>query len=77
MTDCLFFDINIGGVPVGRIIFKLYSDIAPRTCYNFKCLCTGEKGIGTTTQKPLHFKSTFFHRVIRNFMIQGEYIQYA
>jgi len=66
-----FFDINIGGSPAGRIVFKLFDDITPRTCHNFKCLCTGEKGMGVTTQKPLYFKNTFFHRVIPNFMIQG------
>ena len=35
-----------------------------------RCPCTGEKGKGRSG-KPLHFKGCTFHRVIRDFMIQG------
>lgn len=31
-----FFDITIGGQPVGRIVFKLYSDLVPKTAENFR-----------------------------------------
>ena len=31
----------------------------------------GERGIGKTTGKPLHFKNSIFHRVIPNFMVQA------
>lgn len=31
----------------------------------------GEKGTGKSTQKPLHYKSCLFHRVVKDFMIQG------
>ncbi len=44
-----FFDIAIGGVPVGRVVFELFNDITPVTCENFRALCTGEKGIGKQT----------------------------
>lgn len=66
-----FFDIEVGGLPMGRIIFELFSDLCPITCENFRALCTGEKGIGKTTGKPLHYKGIIFHRVVRDFMIQG------
>mmetsp|Transcript_15666 Transcript_15666/g.46242 ORF Transcript_15666/g.46242 Transcript_15666/m.46242 type:complete len:172 (-) Transcript_15666:342-857(-) len=66
----VFFDVAANGQPLGRITFELYSDIVPKTAENFRCLCTGEKGIGKSG-KPLHFKGSIFHRVITDFMLQG------
>lgn len=42
----VFFDITIGGSPKGRIEMELRADIVPKTADNFRCLCTGEKGVG-------------------------------
>ena len=65
----VFFDITIGGQAAGRITIAL-SAATPKTSENFRCLCTGEKGTGTSG-KPLHFKGSAFHRVIAGFMAQG------
>ncbi|KAF9438861.1 Peptidyl-prolyl cis-trans isomerase D [Entomortierella beljakovae] len=66
-----YFDITIGNEPIGRIVFELFADVVPKTAENFRALCTGEKGIGKSTGKPLSFKGSPFHRIIRDFMIQG------
>lgn len=66
----VFFDIIIGGKTSGRIVMELFNDIVPKTAENFRCLCTGEKGMGKLG-KPLHYKGCKFHRVIPEFMCQG------
>lgn len=66
----VFFSITIGGHRAGKIVMKLFHKTVPKTAANFKALCTGEKGVGKSG-KPLHFKGTAFHRVIKDFMLQG------
>jgi len=67
----VFFDITIGGEAKGRIVMKLNADVVPKTCANFKALCTGADGKKTSGGQRLHYKGSSFHRVIKNFMLQG------
>ncbi|KAF5389659.1 hypothetical protein D9757_004117 [Collybiopsis confluens] len=64
----VFFDVAISGKPAGRIVFKLYDDVVPKTAQNFRELATGKHGFG--------YAGSGFHRVIPNasrqfFMLQG------
>lgn len=44
---------------------------APKAFENFRALCTGEKGISRATKKPLHYRNTVFHRIVKGFVCQG------
>jgi cyclophilin family peptidyl-prolyl cis-trans isomerase len=63
MSTNVFFDITINGDAAGRIVFKLYDDVVPKTAQNFRELATGQHGFG--------YAGSGFHRVIPQFMLQG------
>jgi cyclophilin family peptidyl-prolyl cis-trans isomerase len=50
---------------------ELFKNFVPRTAENFRQLCTGEAGRSKVSGKPLTFKDSIFHRVIKEFMMQG------
>ncbi|KAG2493782.1 hypothetical protein HYH03_008002 [Edaphochlamys debaryana] len=58
-------------IRAGRIIVELYDKEVPKTVENFKCLLTGEKGLGKASKKPLHYQGNKFHRIVKGFCCQG------
>ncbi|KMK56777.1 peptidyl-prolyl cis-trans isomerase [Aspergillus fumigatus Z5] len=48
---------------------ELFADVTPRTAENFRRFCTGESK--NSQGKPQGYKNSKFHRVIKDFMIQG------
>ena len=66
----VFFDISVDDEKVGRIVMELFKNKVPKTAENFRALCTGEKGIGKKG-KPLHYRGSFFHKIVPNLMVQG------
>ncbi|KAK3488850.1 putative U-snRNP-associated cyclophilin [Neurospora hispaniola] len=65
----VFFDITLGGEPLGRITFELFKDVVPKTAENFRQFCTGESK--NNLGRPQGYKGSKFHRIIPNFMCQG------
>ncbi|KAK7890102.1 Peptidyl-prolyl cis-trans isomerase-like 1 [Exophiala xenobiotica] len=64
----VFFDITLGGESLGRIKMHLFANTVPKTAENFRQFCTGEHN---DNGRPQGYKGSKFHRVIKNFMIQG------
>ena len=61
-TGNVYLEIGINGESQGKIVIGLRDDVAPKTCKNFRQLCTGENGFG--------YKGSKFHRIIPGFMCQ-------
>lgn len=71
VTERVFFDILIDDEPIGRIIFGLFGDVAPKAVENFSALCKCDRGKAPITGKDMCYKHSLIHRVIPNFIIQG------
>lgn len=64
MTDKVVFDVSIGDEKLGSIELGLFGKKAPRTVENFVAFASD----GVNGKK---YEGSIFHRVIKDFMIQG------
>lgn len=64
VTDKVWFDIKIGDEDVGRVTIGVFGKTVPKTAQNFIELAK-------KTEIGEGYKGSKFHRVIKDFMIQG------
>ena len=63
VTHKAWFEIGIDGESIGKIEIGLFGKTVPKTVDNFVQLAQKEEGQG--------YKGSIFHRVIKDFMLQG------
>jgi len=71
VTNIVYFDITIGGEPMGRIEVGLFGKTVPKTVKNFVELALRHEKEPSTDGKLVGYKGSVFHRVINDFMLQG------
>ena len=61
--------ISMEGEPLGQLVFELFKTLCPRTCANFKALCTGEGEC--CPGDVVSYRNTVIHRIVASGWIQG------
>ncbi|EPY52562.1 cyclophilin family peptidyl-prolyl cis-trans isomerase Wis2 [Schizosaccharomyces cryophilus OY26] len=67
MSTFAYFKISIDKKVQPTVYFELFENVVPKTAKNFASLCDGFERDGRT----LTYKGSRFHRVIKQFMLQG------
>ncbi|KAL0238877.1 hypothetical protein PCE1_004568 [Barthelona sp. PCE] len=68
----VFLDFSVNNGPARRVVFKLFTDTAPKSAENFAKLCEGV----TINGKHQQYKGNGSHRLIKDFMIQFGDLQF-
>lgn len=70
-TDVVTFSLTIGDEPAGEVKIAVFGKTVPKTAENFKQLCIAHLSQDAADGKLVGYKGSSFHRVIKDFMIQG------
>ncbi|KAL8734293.1 MAG: hypothetical protein Q9181_003240 [Wetmoreana brouardii] len=66
----VFLDVQSGADFLGHVTIELFSDKTPKTCENFRAICSSSY-TPPSAGGPLTYKGSPFHRLVDEFMIQG------
>ncbi|XP_022663248.1 peptidyl-prolyl cis-trans isomerase 6-like [Varroa jacobsoni] len=69
VTNTVRFHLTIGGEDVGTVDIGLFGKTVPKTVENFRQLCISKRE--KETDDLVGYEGSIFHRVIKDFMIQG------
>lgn len=61
-------DFSIDKIPIGRVVFGLFEEDAPKTVNNFREICVN----GINGQS---YAGSNIHRVVNKFIVQGQKIK--
>ena len=67
----VYLDVSFDGKSVGRLVFELFDELLPRTCHNFRQLCSGRSGVSDQTGTMLWYAGTPVHRIVRGGWLQA------
>ena len=68
-SSFVFMDIRIGEDKPDRVIFELFEDLAPKTCENFKRLCS--KTFTNKEGEKIGYRYNWIHRIYKGAFVQG------
>lgn len=71
ITHYVYFDVAHGENELGQIKIGLFGSVVPKTVENFFELATNVR------DNNMGYNNTIFHRVIKDFMIQGGDFEYS
>eukprot|EP00696_Hemimastix_kukwesjijk_P012122 gnl/Hemi2/25197_TR8471_c0_g1_i1.p1 gnl/Hemi2/25197_TR8471_c0_g1~~gnl/Hemi2/25197_TR8471_c0_g1_i1.p1 ORF type:complete len:241 (+),score=15.23 gnl/Hemi2/25197_TR8471_c0_g1_i1:209-931(+) len=59
----VFLNIDLHDQPLGRLVFELADDVAPKTAEVFEALCSGRNGVS--------YQNTYLHHIVKGLLMKG------
>merc|ERR1711872_70911 len=77
VTDQVYFDITIGGAPVGRIVIGLFGNTVPKTVENFKLMHYGAGWLSMANAGKDTNGSQFFITTVETKWLDGRHVVFG